>query len=243
MQSVLYVDSRLRAAGTEGDFTIELRETLQMQDHGVRVDKLRVTNSFFTTDLGRHIYYKSGTGIQSFSIPEKAYTGTTLAAALQAATGRSTSYDADTNAITQTITTGQEWLSDAQLKTYSTGFPAGASPDNPKSLNQILGQGSSVTGNLVWSFVSMAPYDYLLLRSRSLTVENSEDLNGRHDVVAMLPLNKGIGAVEESSTPDGIYLKLPPNMPLKSIDFELSDYKGGSVNMRGRPISFELCFD
>ena len=132
---------------------------MQLQDHGVRVDKLRVTNSFLTTDLGRHIYYKDGVGIQSFSIPEKAYTRTTLAAALQAATGRSTSYAADTNSITQTITTGQEWLSDAQLKAYSTGFPAGASPEAPRSLNQILGQSSSTTGNLVWSFVSMAPYD------------------------------------------------------------------------------------
>jgi len=242
MQSVLFVDSRLRAGGSEGDFTIELRETLQLQDHGVRVDKLRVTNSFLTTDLGRHIYYKDGAGIQSFSIPEKAYTGTTLAAALQAATGRSTSYAADTNAITQTITTGQEWLSDAQLKAYSTGFPAGASAETPNSLNQILGKSSSATGNLVWLFVSMAPYDYLFLRSRRLTIDNSEDLNGRHDVIAMLPLTKGIGAVEESSTADGIYMKLA-SMSLRSVDFELTDYKGAAVNMRGRPISFELCFD
>ena len=240
--SVLYVDSRLRAGGSEGDFTIELRETLQLQDHGVRIDKLRLTNSFLTTDSGRNIYYKDGAGIQSFSIPEKAYTGTTLAAALQAATGRSTSYAADTNAITQTVTTGQEWLSDAQLKAYSAGFPAGASADTPKSLNQILGKSSSATGNLVWSFVSMAPYDYLFLRSRRLTVENSEDLNGRHDVIAMLPLTKGIGAVEESSTADGIYMKLS-SMSLRSIDFELTVYKGGAVNMRDRPISFELCFD
>ena len=242
MQSVLFIDSRLRTSGSEGDFTIELRETMQLQDHGVRVDKLRVTNSFLTTDLGRHIYFKDGVGIQSFSIPEKAYTGTTLAAALQAATGRSTSYAADTNSITQTITTGQEWLSDAQLKAYSTGFPAGASPEAPRSLNQILGQSSSTTGNLVFGFVSMAPYDYLFLRSRRLTVENSEDLNGRHDCLAMLPLAKGIGAVEESSTADGIYMKLPSSMNLRAIDFELTDYKGGAINMRGRPISFE-CFD
>ena len=58
MQSILYVDSTMRASGTEGDFSIELRETLQLNDHGVRVDKLRVTNSFLTTDLGRHIYFR-----------------------------------------------------------------------------------------------------------------------------------------------------------------------------------------
>ena len=243
MQSTLYVDSRLRSGGSEGDFTVELRESLQLEDHGVRVDKLRVTNSFLTTDLGRDIYYKDGASIQSFSIPEKAYTGTTLAAALQAATGRSTSYDSDTNSITQTITTGQEWLSDAQLKAYASGFPTGASASAPLSLNQILGDSSSATGNIVWTFVSMAPYDYLFLRSRRLTVENSEDLNGRHDVLAVLPLVKGIGAVEQPSTADGIYMRLPKQMTLRNIDFELTDYKGKSVNLRGRPISFELCFD
>ena len=243
MQSTLYVDSRLRSGGSEGDFTVELRESLQLEDHGVRVDKLRVRNSFYSMDLGHHIYYKDGASIQSFSIPEKAYTGTTLAAALQSATGRSTSYASDTNSITQTITTGQEWLSDAQLKAYTSGFPTGASASAPLSLNQILGGSSSTTGNLVWAFVSMAPYDYLFLRSRRLTVENSEDLNGRHDVLAVLPLVKGIGAVEQSSTADGIYMRLPKQMTLRNIDFELTDYKGKSVNLRGRPISFELCFD
>ena len=184
MQSVLYVDSRLRAGGSDGDFTIELRVTLQLNDHGVFCDHIRLRNSFLNTDLGRNIYYKSGAGIQHFAIPEKAYTGATLAAALQAATGRTTSYDGDANSITQVITAGQEWLSDAESKTYSTGFPAGASATNPLSLNSILGINNSGTGNLVWSFVKMAPYDYMVLWSRRLTVEKSEDPNGRHDVLA-----------------------------------------------------------
>ena len=243
MQSALYVDSRMRSGGSEGDFTVELRESLQLGG-GVRVDKLRVTNSFLTTDLGNHIYYRDGAGgIQSFSIAEKAYTGTTLAAALQAATGRSTGYDSDTNSITQTITTGQEYLNDAALESYASGFPAGASASAPLSLNQILGGSSSLTGNLVWSFVTMAPYDYLFLRSRRLTVENSEDMNGRHDVLCMLPLAKGFGAVEQASTADGIYMKLQQQMTLRSINFEIMDYKGRSVNLRNMPISFELCFD
>ena len=99
MQSVLFVDSRMRTEGTDSSFSIELRESLHLTEHGMRVDKLRLTNSFLTTDLGKHIYYKDGVGIQSFSIPEQVYTGTTLAAALQAATGRSTSYDSDTNRV------------------------------------------------------------------------------------------------------------------------------------------------
>ena len=108
MQSVLYVDSRTTSGAlSDSSFSIGLRDSLHLSDHGVRVDKLRITNSFFTIDLGRPQYYKNGTGIQYYAIPEQAYTGTQLAAALQTATGRNTSYDSDTNAITQVITARQ----------------------------------------------------------------------------------------------------------------------------------------
>ena len=243
MQAIINVDSRTRSHGTDSVFSIDLRESLNLGDHQVRVDNCQISNSFYTTDLGSTLYYKSGASIQFYTIPEKAYTGSTLAAAMQTATGRSTSYDPDTNSITQVVTTGQEWLSDNALKAYSTGFPTGTSSTAPRSLNTILGDSSSVTGNLVFSFVKMSPYDYLFLRSRRLTVENSHDPLGRHDVLLRVPLVKGIGSVEIASSPDGIYMKLPQDMTLRNIDFELTDYLGNVVNLRGRPMSFELCFD
>ena len=209
----------------------------------MRLDKIRFVNTFFTTNLGAHIYYKDGSGgIQHFAVPEQAYTGVQLAAAIQTATGRTTTYDANTNSITQAITAGQEWLSDDALKTYSAGFPAGASPTEPRSLNIILGP-ATAGANLVWNFVTMAPYEYLFLRSRRLTIESCQDPNGRHDVIAMIPLVNGIGAVEQSASPDGVYMKLPNDLTLRNIDFSLTDYKGNGVNLRGRPLSLEICFD
>ena len=89
----------------------------------------------------------------------------------------------------------------------------------------------------------MAPYDYLFLRSRRLTIENCQDPNGRHDVIAMMPLSRGIGSVEQSATPEGVYMKMPNDLTLRNIDFSLTDYKGAPVNLRGRPLSFEICFD
>ena len=165
--------------------------------------------------------------------------GALLAAAVQTATGRTTTYDANTNAITQAITAGQEWLSDEALKTYSAGFPAGASSTAPLSLNAILGP-ATAGSDLVWSFVTMAPYEYLFLGSRRLTIENCQDPNGRHDVIAQIPLTRGIGAVEQAASP---YTKLPTDLLLSNIDLALTDYKGGGVNLRGRPLSLDFCFD
>ena len=244
MQSVLYVDSRMRDEGTDSSFQINLHESKHLDSHGMRLDKIRFVNTFFTTDLGAHLYYKDGSGgLQYFTVPQQAYTGVQLAAAIQTATGRTTTYDANTNAITQAITAGQEWLSDDALKTYSTGFPAGASSTAPLSLNTILGPATSTGTNLVWAFVTMAPYEYLFLRSRRLTLLDSQDPFGRHDVISKIVLSRGIGAVEQGSTPEGVYMKLPNDLTLRIVDFSLTDYKGNVVNLRNRPLSFEICFD
>jgi hypothetical protein len=243
MQSVLYVDSRMRSEGTDSSFQIDLQESKHLDSHGMRLDKIRFVNTFFTTDLGAHLYYKDGSGgLQHYTVPAQAYTGALLAAAIQTATSRTTTYDSNTNAITQAINVGQEWLSDEALKAYSAGFPAGASGVEPRSLNTILGP-ATAGANLVWGFVTMAPYEYLFLRSRRLTIENCQDPNGRHDAIAMIPLVNGIGAVEHSASPEGVYMKLPTDLTLRNIDFSLTDYKGKNVNLRGRPLSFEICFD
>ena len=76
MQSVLYVDSRMRSEGTDSSFQIDLQESKHLDSHGMRLDKIRFVNTFFTTDLGAHLYYKDGSeGLQYYSIPEQAYTG------------------------------------------------------------------------------------------------------------------------------------------------------------------------
>ena len=252
MQSVLYVDSRARSpGGSDSSFQIELRESLHLTEHGMRVDKVRLTNSFLTTDAGRFLYEKNGSGgIQYYALPEQAYTGVQLAAAMQLLTSRTTVFDPTTNSITADTVAGYEPLSDEELKAYSSGFPAGASGAAPLSINSVLGTiysfhttANPATYTIVWHWTSMAPFDYLFLRSRRLTVENSHDPTGRHDVICCIPLTKGVGAVETASSPDGVYLKLPSDLVLRTIDFELTTWNGKLVNLRNRPLSFEICLD
>ena len=159
---------------------------------------------------------------------------------MQSATSRTTTYDPNTNAISQSITAGQEFLSDAALKAYSSGFPAGASATAPLSLNTILGDSTVVGGNLVWHMPCMAPCEYLFWRSRRLTCEGSHDPVGRHDVLACIPLVNGIGAVETTFFPHNVMMKCPPDLTLRSLDLQLTDYKGAVVNMRGLPLSFSF---
>ena len=107
MTTVIFIDSRVRTSGTDSDFEVDLRESVHLSNARLRVDKLTFTDSFLTTDAGAHLYFSDGAGqMTSVQIPEGAYTGPTLAAAIQTATGRTTTYDIARNSITHTIGCG-----------------------------------------------------------------------------------------------------------------------------------------
>ncbi len=133
------------------------------------------TNSFLTTDAGDELYFYDGVGgFVYHTIPEGAYTGGVLAAAIQAATGRHTTYDTLTNQITPTLAgAAQPWLRDSVLATFDSGWPAGASKENPRSLNAVLGDGVNTATTVVWSFVRMCPCSYAFCEARSSDVQTT----------------------------------------------------------------------
>jgi len=141
MTTVIFVDSRMRTAGADSDFEIDLRESIHLSNARLRVDKITFSDSFLTTDAGSHLFFSNGSGgINHVTIPEGAYTSSSLASAIQTATGRTTFYNPLTNSITHTLAaSNQPWLNDAALETYTDGFPSGASRSDPKSLNAVLG--------------------------------------------------------------------------------------------------------
>ena len=244
MTTVIFVDSRMRTLGTDSDFEIDLRESVHLSNARLRVDKLTFTDSFLTTDAGAHLYFSNGAGgISHVTIPEGAYTGLMLAAAIETTTGRTTIYDSATNAIPHTIVPGQGWLSDKQLEGFSAGFPLSASAQDPRSLNAVLGDGENGVTTVKWHFVRMAPYSYLFLKSSKLRCVDRHGPRGTHDILCTVPLTGGIGTQVEASTPEGVYYDLQGELSIRGFDLSMTDYLGRPVNMRGRPLSMQLTFD
>ena len=241
---MIFVDSRMRTTGTDSDFEVDLRESVHLSNARLRVDKLTFTDSFLTTDAGSNLYFSDGAGgISHVSIPEGAYTGPTLAAAIQTATGRTTTYNSTTNGITHAIVPGQGWLSDKQLEAYSTGFPTGASAQDPKSLNAVLGDGEHGATTVTWQFVRMAPYNYVFLKSSKLRCVDHHGPRGTHDILCTVPLTGGVGTQVEASSPDGLYYDLQGELSIRGFDLSLTDWLGRPVNLRGRPLAMQLTFD
>ena len=107
--AVVWVDSRCRASGeSDSDFEVALRETIHMSNARLSINKITFTDSFLVTDAGSHLYFSDGAGgIVAHPIPDGAYTGLNLAAAIQTATGRTTTYSALTNSITHDLEIGR----------------------------------------------------------------------------------------------------------------------------------------
>ena len=56
--TTIYVDSRKRVAGSDSDFEIDLGESLHLQsDARLAVYKIRLADSFLSTDRGRYLYW------------------------------------------------------------------------------------------------------------------------------------------------------------------------------------------
>ena len=81
--TTIYVDSRKRVAGSDSDFEVDLGESLHLQsDARLAVYKIRLADSFLSTDRGRYLYWvDAALGTLNWALlPEGAYTGARLAA-------------------------------------------------------------------------------------------------------------------------------------------------------------------
>ncbi len=245
MTQVIWVDSRMRTSGTDSDFEVSLRESVHLSDARVRVDKLTFSDSFYTSDVGENLYFAApDTSFSYVTVPQGAYTGFSLAAAIQQATGRDTVYSVLTNSITHILRSADRpWLSDAAIAARTGSYPAGASASDPRSFNDVLGEGTISGSTVTWSFVRMAPYTVLYLRSNRLRCENHHGPRGTHDILCSVPLTQGIGSQVESSSPTGVYYNLAGGSSCRTMDFRLTDWLGRVVNLRGRPLSFQRIFE
>ena len=152
------------------------------------------------------------------------YTGFTLAAAIQQATNRDCTYSVLTNSMTHVLQSADRpWLSDAAVAARTGQYPANASSDSVRSLNDVLGEGVVIGNTVTWSFVRMAPYAVLYLRSNRLRCENHHGPRGTHDILCSVPLTQGIGGQVEAQSPIGVYCSLAGGSSCRTMDFRLTD--------------------
>ena len=206
---------------------------------------------FYTIEATNSVLYFKGLGsntLDTFFLPVMAYSGARLAAQIQYLTNRTCSFSDLTGDLTMANVQTSPILNDDQLREYpqSQFNPyVGATPTDPKSCNNILGPGevSEDGSQIVFHFISMAPYQDLYLRSSALACKNVRGPAHTHDILCKIPLTQGIGRVVTGETSSGVFYDLPQTVSLRTLDFRLTDHRGLAVNLRGGSLSFELVFD
>ena len=141
--TTIYVDSGKRVAGSDSDFEVDLGESLHMQsDARLAVYKIRIADSFLSTDRGRYLYWvDAALGTLNWALlPEGAYTGSRLAAWISS----NFAYSETTNSLSVAYDGNRLILNDLELQQqfpnvvdYPT-LPA-ASPSKPFSIDHTLG--------------------------------------------------------------------------------------------------------
>ena len=243
----LHIDSRTKIAGTHSDFKVSLPEELTLRGARVRVDNIRTTDTFKTiSSRNKFAYFLDGSGgLSSVALDEAAYTGQTLATELAAKSSRACTYVATSNALQLAYASSTRIIyDDAELKSFpASSFPAGATQEQPNSINDILGSSATISGcTITFSFIIMAPLQDLYLCSNHLMVHDSWLPKGQRNALAKISLPGGFGTTVQAATPDGTFFDLGDYVTLKEIDFQLRDYSGSIVDLLS-PISFQLIFD
>ena len=244
----IYVDSRLRAEGTNSNFSFDIGESVHIQSGAkLAVYKVRVADAFLSTDRGTFLYWEdtvAGT-LHYAELPVGAYTGPRLAAWISS-NFASASYTAETNELDVTYDGVRLILNDAELRQRFPGtapYPPGASPSKALSINHLLGP-SYLTGSVQrFVFVTMNPFSELYLRCPTLA--NGETTVGPlgHDILCKIVVSKGVGHVMETETSEGHWAQLHGPITLRHLRFKLTDYQGNIVNTRGTSISFVVFLD
>ena len=139
--TTIFVDSRKRVAGSDSDFQVDLGESLYVQsDARLAVYKIRLADSFLSTDRGRYLYWvDAALGTLNWALlPEGAYTGARLAAWVSSNFATAT-YSKTTNSLSVAYDGNRLILNDLELRQQfpdAADYPAAppASPTKPFTL-------------------------------------------------------------------------------------------------------------
>ena len=156
------MDSRKRVAGSDSDFEVDLGESLHLQsDARLAVYKIRLADSFLSTDRGRYLYWvDAALGTLNWALlPEGAYTGARLAAWISSNFATAT-YSETTNSLSVAYDGNRLILNDLELRQQFpdvADYPAAppASPAKPFSVDHMLGPSFVSGGQQVFKFVRM----------------------------------------------------------------------------------------
>ena len=241
--TTIYVDSRKRVAGSDSDFEVDLGESLHLQsDARLAVYKIRIADSFLSTDRGRYLYWvywvDAALGTLNWALlPEGAYTGSRLAAWISSNFATAT-YSETTNSLSVAYDGNRLILNNLELQQQ---FPAAA--DFPTSPAALPSKPFSIDHMLRPSFffrwaARMMAHNEVYLRCPQLANASRVLGNLGDNILSKITLRHGHRGDRFRE-----FMAVRGPITLRHLRFRLTDLEGQVVGLRGSSLSFVLFLD
>ena len=175
----VYIDSYYRVSGTSSDFTVDLPETVQLEDNMLcQIHEVSIPHSWYSiNDTNNNLYYRhqvippavpNGITYRKITIPEGNYTASDLAQTIEIAlnlrvdTGdRPNTYSIHYNSSTNKFTISSIYatvifvvLTDGEVAPVANVFSDPVDVTNLNSINRVMGNTTPATD----SYTNVAPY-------------------------------------------------------------------------------------
>ena len=199
-------------------------------DARLAVYKIRLADSFLSTDRGRYLYWVDATGHAELGVVARKR-GSNFATATYSETTNSLSVAYDGNRLI---------LNDLELRQQfpdAADYPAAppASPTKPFSVDHMLGPSFVSGGQQVFEFVWMMAHNEVYLRCAQLANASRVLGNLGDDILSKITLKSGVGTIVETGSDDGHFMALRGPVTLRHMRFRLTDL--------GSSLSFVLYLD
>jgi hypothetical protein len=243
---IVWIDSRRRASGTPEDFCVQLVNCLRGTDvSAVRVDKVRLTNSFRTVEhSNRYLYIRMQGAVLPVALELGFYSAPELAQHLSLRTGLTCKSISWSNSLRITFDFDFHIMTDAELAALDVWpGPAGTSPSQPRRFNDVLrNPHGAVVDNRSFTtmYLNCSRYDTVYLTCSEFSSRKVHGpTHGRHNILCRIDVNTPLGTVLTGAFPLDCSVFVG-DFVTKNLHFQLTDWKGQLVELNDDSLQFCL---
>ena len=268
----VYIDSYYRASGTSSDFTIDLPETVQLEENMLcQIHEVSIPHSWYSINETNNNFYvmegilppatPSGIIYRKLIIPVGNYTASELATQLETSLNTldsgdrtnsfSVSYSSFSNKIEirskypeviYTVLTDNDVLLDTQR------FAETVDGNNLNSINRVLGvyttvaDASTNTVPYLTGFIDLSPAKNLYLHCNKISNFNQLTVAGNSSIVKKIPVNVSYLSIINDNELSNFDYIDVSGKMLRRLNFRLTDQFNKVVNLNDVDVSFTLTF-
>ena len=268
----VYIDSSYKVSGTSSDFTIDLPETVQLEDKMLcQIHEVSIPHSWYSINSTNNLYFRhqiippgviAGITYRKITIPEGKYNAVDLAQTIEIALNllvdtvdRPNTYSLLYNNSTNKITFSSNYataifvvLTDGEIAPVAGVFSDPVDVNNLNSINRVIGNTTPATDaytNVVpytANFIDLVPFKSLYLHCNEISNYNQLTVAGNSSIVKKINVSVPYLGIINDNELSNVDYIDVSSKILRRLNFRLTNHLNQVINLNGVDISFTLTF-